>query len=38
MFGILPIILQSAGLLAGAAWLYLFITDVVREEKDLNED
>lgn len=34
MFGIIPIILQSAGLLAGAAWLYLFITDVVRKENE----
>ena len=34
MFGIVPIILQSAGLLAGAAWLYLFITDVVRKENE----
>lgn len=34
MFGIVPIILQGAGLLAGAAWLYLFITDVVRREKE----
>ena len=32
MFGIIPIILQSAGLLAGATWLYLFVTDVVRRE------
>lgn len=37
MFGIVPIILQSAGLLAGAAWLYLFITDVVRREKEEND-
>lgn len=34
MLGIVPIILQSAGLLAGAAWLYLFITDVVRKENE----
>lgn len=38
MFGIIPIILQSAGLLAGAAWLYLFITDAVRREKEDEEN
>lgn len=35
MFGVIPIILQVTGLMAGAAWLYLFITDAVRKE---NED
>ena len=34
MIGIVPIALQVVGLLAGAAWLYLFITDAVRREKD----
>lgn len=34
MIDYIPIILQSAGLLAGAAWLYLFITDAVREEEN----
>lgn len=38
MFGIIPIILQVTGLLVGAAWLYLFITDVVRRERNLDED
>lgn len=37
MFGIVPIILQSAGLLAGAAWLMLITIETARKEKDDEE-
>lgn len=34
MFGIIPIILQVAGMIAGFAWLMLITIEIVRREKE----
>lgn len=38
MFGVIPIILQTAGLIAGFVWLMLITIETIRREKEDGRD